>query len=73
MAEISFQKLQELTGYNSPGEVAAHLSREGVRFFRGKHGRPYTFSECYLQATGIIAHDGNKPATPERRKLGVIK
>lgn len=39
---LSFEDLKELTGYDTPASLAAHLASKGIAFERGKHGRPYT-------------------------------
>lgn len=52
---ITFEQLKELTGYDKPAEVAAHLAREGVEFFRGKYNRPYTLTSMYMAAKGMSA------------------
>ena len=39
---VTFKDLQELTGYTSPGEVAAYLAKESIPFKKGKYGRPWT-------------------------------
>lgn len=51
---ITFEQLKEMTGYEQPAEVAAHLAKEGVEYFTGKYNRPYTFTSMYKAAKGMI-------------------
>ena len=37
---ITFEQLQQSTGYNKPAEVANLLTRNNIKYLRGKNGRP---------------------------------
>ena len=54
MQTVSFEALQKLTGFNTPSEIAASLSAQGIKFFRGKYGRPWTTLDAINTALGII-------------------
>lgn len=51
---VNFETLKELTGFNTPSEIAASLSAQGIKFFRGKYGRPWTTLDAINTALGII-------------------
>ncbi len=62
---ITFEQLKKLTGYDKPAEVAAHLAREGVEFFRGKYNRPYTLTSMYEAAKGMATQSAKpNPGKP---------
>ncbi len=53
MQTVNFEALQKLTGFNTPSEIAASLSAQGIKFFRGKYGRPWTTLDAINIALGI--------------------
>ena len=61
---ITFADLQKATGYTKPAEIAAHLARQGVRYFIGKYNRPYTTEESLNNA--LV---GYKKTQEERTKI----
>ena len=50
---ITFEQLQQSTGYNKPAEVANLLTRNNIKYLRGKNGRPFTTLDALNVALGI--------------------
>ena len=43
---------------NDYAAIRAHLQREGIRYFKGKRGRPYTLPQCFPSAPVAEDDDG---------------
>ncbi|MCU7844687.1 MAG: DUF4224 domain-containing protein [Candidatus Thiodiazotropha sp. (ex Monitilora ramsayi)] len=50
---ITYERLQELTGYERPSELKKCLKSQGITFLRGKAGRPFTTLAALNRAMGI--------------------
>ena len=54
---LTFEDLQQLTGYTKRSGVERALRKQGIRWFWGRHG-PWTTIEMVNQAGGHAADDG---------------
>ena len=70
---ITFEELQQATGYKQPRDIVAHLAREGVECFIGLHGRPYTLSTLFLVAKGVSPERTTAAPTPGSLTIRPIK
>lgn len=50
---VNQKALEDLTGYKKAAKIAACLSKQGVRFLRGKHGQVFTTTSAINTALGI--------------------
>jgi hypothetical protein len=50
---ISQDELVAVTGYSRPAEIAACLTRQGVRFLTGKRGRIFTTLSALEDGMGL--------------------
>lgn len=53
---LTFEDLQQLTGYTKRSGVERALRRQGIRWFWGRHG-PWTTIEMVNQAGGQASDD----------------
>ncbi len=53
MNTIGYDELKDRTGCKTPSELAAKLAKDGIKFFRGTRGRPWTTTEALNAALGI--------------------
>ncbi|AMA40351.1 TPA: DUF4224 domain-containing protein [Pseudomonas aeruginosa] len=53
---LTFEDLQQLTGYTKRSGVERALRKQGIRWFWGRHG-PWTTIEMVNQAGGQAADD----------------
>ncbi|WP_394713358.1 DUF4224 domain-containing protein [Desulfogranum marinum] len=49
---ISQETLADITGYSRTPEIAACLTRQGIRYLQGKRGRIFTTIEALNHAMG---------------------
>jgi hypothetical protein len=52
---VPFAMLCETTGYRRVGEVTRCLRRQGIAFFLGKGGEPWTTTDLINAAAGLTA------------------
>lgn len=57
MIIIPFEKLQEMTGYDRPTDVARCLRDQGIPVLKGKGGRPFTTVDAINQTLGVSLKD----------------
>lgn len=59
---ISFTELQQLTGYERPGDLENCLKKQGVPVLRGKDGRPFTTIDALNNGMGLVQNQGDSIA-----------
>ncbi|HBO3767522.1 DUF4224 domain-containing protein [Pseudomonas aeruginosa] len=62
---LTFEDLQQLTGYTKRSGVEQALRKQGIRWFWGRHG-PWTTVELINQAGGL------RPATQEQYGVEIL-
>lgn len=50
---VSQEDLATITGYTKPAEIAACLSRQGVKYLAGKRGRIFTTVSALEEGMGL--------------------
>lgn len=60
MPVLTFQQLQEITGYKRAGDVERCLKRQGVRYLYGKDG-VWTTLEAVNEACGVKPAGDSQP------------
>lgn len=65
---IDYEELKRHFGGTTTAEVAANLSRSGVRYMTGKRGKPFTTETALNAAMGITPAtlNDNRPQTQQR-------
>ncbi|MCU7806400.1 MAG: DUF4224 domain-containing protein [Candidatus Thiodiazotropha sp. (ex Semelilucina semeliformis)] len=58
---ITYERLQELTGYERPSELKKCLKSQGITFLRGKAGHPFTTLTALNRAMGIDNTQKDEP------------
>lgn len=59
---VSFDMLSAVTGYERAGDITRSLRQQGIRFFYGKGGLPWTTIDLINAAGGI--RPGQEPDGP---------
>lgn len=60
---LTTEQLLEVTGYDRPADLCRSLDKQGVRYLKGKGGKPWTTLDLINAAAGLApANQGAAPA-----------
>lgn len=62
---LETEDLKAITGHTRPGDIARWLTRQGVKYFRGKSGTIFTTQRLLEAAVGFVP---NTPAANDHYK-----
>jgi hypothetical protein len=64
---VSFEMLQAVTGYDRSGDITRSLREQGIRFFYGKGGMPWTTIDLINAAGDLRRGEGSSvlPYSPD--------
>jgi hypothetical protein len=63
---LGLDELRAITGYSRSGDIARCLRTQGIRFFYGRGGEPWTTTELVNLAGGLNPNGaGDSPYPPD--------
>lgn len=60
---VTAEQLLEVTGYDRVGDLCRALDQQGIRYHRGKGGKPWTTLHLINAAAGLAPTVGVQPQT----------
>lgn len=71
MANVSYEELTKLTGYDTPAKLCAYLAEMRIKFKVGKYGRPWT-TQAALDSAVLGRSVGSEPAQQDSIRIRSI-
>lgn len=60
---LNTEQLLSVTGYDRPADLCRSLEKQGIRYFKGKGGKPWTTLDLVNAAAGLAP--ANQAREPE--------
>lgn len=61
---LNCDQLMEATGYDRPGDLCRSLEAQGVRYLKGKGGKPWTTLDLINAAAGLVTSSSSPADHP---------